>query len=185
MKHTSDSFFESIIVPSRMVFFMWLLFFLETKFKIDLGFLGVYPRTLYGLAGIAGMPLVHASVFHIASNTIPILILGSALYFFYPKIANKVFIQCYFFTSALVWIFAKPANHIGASGVVYGLAAFLILYGWFKKDMKSTFISAAVLIIYGGIFLKMIPANPWVSWEAHLLGAVVGAVNAFILSRNR
>ena len=179
------SFQESIIVPSRMVFIMWLLFFIEFKFHYNLGFLGIYPRTINGLLGIVGMPLLHGSVMHISSNTAPILILGTTLYYFYPRIANKVFVQCYFFTNILVWIFARPAIHIGASGLIFGLATFLILYGLFKKDFRSVIISALVIAIYGGMFFQLIPVNPIVSWESHVMGAVVGGANAYLLSSTK
>ena len=178
------SFQESIIVPSRMVFVMWLLFFIEFKFHYDLSFLGIYPRTVSGMLGVIGMPLLHGSVMHITSNTAPILILGTTLYFFYPRIANRVFLQCYFFTNILVWIFARPAIHIGASGLIFGLASFLILFGFFKKDFRSVVISVLAIVVYGSMFSQLIPANPVVSWESHILGAVVGGVNAYLLSRN-
>lgn len=175
---------ESIINPSRMVFIMWLIFFIETKFHFSFDFLALEPRTLHGLLGLVGMPLLHGSVAHISSNTVPIVILGTMLFLFYPRLAMRVFFQCYFFTNALVWIFARPALHIGASGFIFGLAAFLIAYGFFKKDFKSVIISGIVIVIYGSMFFKIIPSNPIVSWEAHLLGAVVGASNAYLFGRN-
>lgn len=175
---------DSIIVPSRMVFIMWLVFFIEFKFHYDLGFLGVFPRSLLGLIGIGGMPLLHGSVSHISSNTGPILILGTALYYFYPRIAGRVFTQCYVVTGVLVWVFGRSAIHIGASGLIFGLASFLMLYGVFKKDIKSILISAITVMIYGSLIFQLIPANPMVSWESHLLGAVVGGANAYLISRN-
>ena len=180
----APSFQESIIVPSRMVFIMWLVFFIEVKFHFDFGIFGVEPRTIQGLIGIVSMPLLHGSVTHITSNTIPILLLGTMLFFFYPTIANRVFLQCYFFTNVLVWIFARPAIHIGASGLLFGLATFLISYGFFKKDFKSVIISGIVIVIYGSMFFQIIPANPIVSWESHVLGAVVGASSAYLIARN-
>ena len=167
-----------------MVFIMWLVFFIEVKFHFDFGFLGVEPRTVQGLIGIFGMPLVHGSVTHITSNTLPLLILGTMLFYFYPTIAKWVFLQCYFFTNALVWIFGRPAIHIGASGLFFGLAAFLIFFGFFKKDFKSVVISGIVIVIYGSMFLQIIPVNPVISWESHLLGAVVGASSAYLFARN-
>jgi len=177
------SFQESIIVPSRMVFIMWLVFFIEFKFHYNLDFLGIFPRTINGLLGIVGMPVLHGSIAHISSNTFPVLILGTMLYYFYPGIAKRVFLQCYIFTNILVWIFARPAIHIGASGLIFGLAAFLIAYGFFKKDFKSVIISGIVIAIYGSLFLQIIPPNPIVSWESHILGAVVGGTNAYLLTR--
>ena len=159
-------------------------FFLQYRFFIDLSGFGLYPRTVHGLIGILSMPLLHGSVVHIVSNTLPVLVLGTMVYFFYPRIGNRVFYQCYFFTNMLVWIFARPANHIGASGLIYGLAAFLVLFGLFRRDFRSVLISLVVIVTYGSLFNQMIPSNPWVSWESHLMGAVVGATNAYLLRKS-
>jgi len=179
-----SSFQKSIIVPSRMVFIMWLVFFIEVKFNFDFGILGVEPRTVHGLIGIISMPFLHGSVTHITSNTLPILLLGTMLFFFYPTIASRVFLQCFFFTNALVWVFARPAIHIGASGLLFALAAFLISFGFFEKDFKSVIISGIVIVIYGSMFFQIIPTSPIVSWESHVLGAVVGVSSAFLIAKN-
>ena len=115
---------------------------------------------------------------HIVSNTFPLLILGSILFFYYKRIAGKVFLGAYFFTNILVWLLARPAYHIGASGLVYGLAAFLVAFGIFRRDAMSIIISLVVVILYGSIFFGVLPTNSHVSWESHLFGAIVGVLLA-------
>lgn len=165
---------RSIIIPFRMVFIMWAVFLIEYFYHINLSYFGVIPRTPMGLIGVIAMPLLHGSVAHIISNTFPLLFLGTTLFFFYDKIASKVFFFCYVLTGLLVWIFARPSIHIGASGLVYGIASFLIFFGVFRKDVKSALISVVVIFLYGGLVYGVLPILPGVSWESHLLGGIVG-----------
>lgn len=179
-----ESISSSMLVPSRLVFLMWGIFFLDQLYPVDLAMFGILPRTIYGLLGIFTAPLLHGSVAHLVSNTMPVLILGTVLYMFYRRIANRVFLQCYFFTGILVWLFARTSIHIGASGLIYGLASFLIFFGLFQRDFKSLLISIIIMVVYGGIFYGVLPTQSYVSWESHLMGAIVGFFNA-INVRNR
>jgi membrane associated rhomboid family serine protease len=179
----SRSVFDSSTVPFRLVFIMWLAFSIQYFYHIDLGFLGIKPRNLWGLIGIFTAPMIHGSYLHILSNTFPLLFLGTLLFFFYERIGGIVFFRCYVITNLLVWIFSpRVSYHIGASGLVYGLASFLIFFGLLRQDFMSLLISIAVVIAYGGIFYGVLPTNPTVSWESHLAGALVGAVTAFNLA---
>ncbi len=157
---------------------MWAVLLFEYTYRIDFAYFGIWPRSIRGLIGIVTSPLLHGSLQHLASNTIPLLFLGTMLYMFYDRIATRVFLQCYFLTGVLVWIFARPAFHIGASGLIYGLASFLIFFGIFRKDFKSLLISLLIMFIYGGLFYGVLPSTTGVSWESHLLGGVVGFFNA-------
>ena len=176
---------SGIVPPLRLCFFMWLAFTIEFYLGYDLGKFGIYPRDIKGLIGVFAAPLLHGSFNHLMSNTIPLLALGATLYFFYPKLASRVFLYAYFFTNLLVWVFGRSYIHIGASGLVYGLASFLFFFGIFKRNFKSVVISLAVLLVYGGMAYGIVPYNSRVSWESHLMGAVVGFVSAFLFSRNR
>ncbi len=177
------TFFNSSAVPFRLVFIMWLAFSIQFFYQIDLGVFGILPRTWVGLIGIFTAPMVHGSYMHLLSNTFPLLFLGTALFFFYDRIAGVVFFWCYFITNLLVWLFSpRVSYHIGASGLIYGLASFLIFFGLIRQDFWSLLISIVVIIGYGGIFYGVIPTDPHVSWESHLAGAVVGGVTAFQLS---
>jgi len=151
--------------------------------SFDLGSLGILPRTISGLIGIILAPLIHGNVSHLISNTFPLLFLAGTVYYFYTKIAYRVFFEGYFFTNTLVWIFGRPFYHIGASGLVYSLASFLIFYGLFKRDALSIVISAIVILAYGSLIYGIFPQNYSVSWESHLMGAIVGFGSAYRLSR--
>lgn len=164
---------------------MWLVFSIEFYTGLDLGWLGIQPRTLSGLVGIITAPMIHGNLVHLISNTVPLLFLGSLLFFFYERIGGIVFFRCYFFTNILVWLLSpRVSYHIGASGLIYGISSFLIFFGFIRKDFWSLIISVVVLVMYGGIFYGVLPLDPRLSWESHLAGAVVGATTAFDL-RNR
>jgi membrane associated rhomboid family serine protease len=175
-QNKNQSFF---VAPIRFVFFMWLVYTLEMYLHLDFGVLGIKPRTLEGLIGILAAPLIHGNLNHLISNTLPVLALNFALYFFYPRIADQVFLQCYFFTNFFVWLLGRPFYHIGASGLVYGLAFFLIALGLFRRDIKSIIISVSVIGIYGGLIYGLTWINDQISWESHLMGAVVGIGSAY------
>ena len=174
---------SSLVFPLRFVFLIWLFFTIEKTLGTDFGFLGINPLHLSGLIGIFTAPLVHGSVDHLISNSLPLLILGGILFYFYPNIATRVFLQCYFFTNILVWFFGRPFYHIGASGVVYGMAFFLISFGFFRGNMRSLVISALVIVFYGGIVYSVFPLDVRVSYESHLFGAITGLVTAFMLRK--
>lgn len=176
---------SSLIVPLRLVFVIFAVFSIESYFHFDFGFLGIYPRSLSGLIGILTAPLIHGSPSHILSNTLPLLILGGILYYFYPEISNIVLLQCYFFTNILVWIFGRPFYHIGASGLVFGLAFFLIFFGFFRRNIRSIVISIGVIILYGGLVYEAFAMDERISFESHLFGSITGFVAAFTLRNFR
>lgn len=174
------SIIGSSIVPFRLVFIIWLVFFLTKVNPIGIFVPGIVPRSLIGLLGIITGPLVHGSYIHLLSNTIPILFLGAMLFFYYPRIARWVFLRAYFITNLLVWLFARGgSSHIGASGVVYALAFFLFFFGIFRRDTLSLIISVVVLLFYGTMVYGLLPSDPNVSYESHLFGAMVGTWSAY------
>jgi membrane associated rhomboid family serine protease len=185
MANQERSYLGSSVVPFRLVFIMWLVFTFEVYTSYDLSFLGIMPRTLWGVIGIFTAPMIHGNLMHLVSNTVPLLFLGGTLFFFYNRIGVTVFFRCYFITNILVWLFARPSMHIGASGLIYALSAFLIFFGLLRRDMMSFFISIVVILLYGGIFYGILPTDPWISWESHLAGTLTGAGTAIALRNTR
>jgi membrane associated rhomboid family serine protease len=182
----SRSIIGSAVVPFRLVFLMWAVFFVDQLMPyIALNSFGIIPRRVFGLIGVFTGPMLHGSLAHLISNTVPLLFLGAVLFYFYYNIAQAVFLRAYFWTNFLVWLFAREANHIGASGLVYGLAFFLIFFGIFRRDFLSIFISIIVMLLYGGVFYGILPSDPRVSWESHLGGALVGVSTAVTYSRHK
>lgn len=176
---------NSILIPIRIALIIWCVHFVQFFLSFDLGFLGVYPRTISGLLGIFFSPLIHGSQSHIISNTVPLIILSAALFYFYRRVAMLVFLNCYLTTGILVWLFGRPFYHIGASGLIYGIAFFLMLFGLFRKDVKSILVSIVVVGVYGSLIYGLMPDNPQTSWESHVFGAAIGASLAFYLRKSK
>ncbi len=173
-------FYHSLVFPGFFLFLIWFMKFVEFGFETDLGFLGIYPHKIKGLIGIITSPLVHADINHLFDNSIPVFILSLAIFYFYREVAYKVFFLIYFATGILVWIFAREAYHIGASGLIYGFASFLFVSGVIRKNRNLLAISLLVVFLYGSLVWGLFPYDYKISWESHLMGAVTGVVVAII-----
>lgn len=170
---------KSIYSTLAFVSLIWGIKIVEFTFDYNFGEYGIFPRTLSGSLGIVTAPLIHGDVYHLISNTIPILILGVGLFYFYDKIATHVILLIYIMTGFWVWVAARDAYHIGASGLVYGMLTFLLFSGFFRRDSGTLAISFIVLFLYGGTFVAgVIPEDTDVSWESHLTGAIAGVLCA-------
>ncbi len=165
----------SIHLTLAFVLLIWLVKIVEFTFDLDLSEYGILPRTLNGSIGIITGPLIHGDIFHLLSNTFPVLILGMGILYFYHRIAPAVLIMIYLMTGFWVWIAARDAYHIGASGLVYGMLTFLLLSGFIRRDRNTLALSFVILLLYGGSFVAgMVPEKSHISWESHLMGAIAG-----------
>lgn len=170
-------FLLSIIIPGIFVFLMWLVMIIEVLFEIDLSGLGIYPLTLKGLPGIIFSPFIHGDFNHLLNNSLPFFLLSVGLFYFYSEIALEIFSWTYLLTGILVWLGGREAWHIGASGLVYGLASFLFFSGIIRKYYRLVALSLLVVFLYGQMVWGIFP-NVYknVSWESHMLGFVSGIV---------
>ena len=171
----------STIIPTILVAIMWVVKIIEVLFHLDFSFLGVKPVSPEGIPGIFLFHFIHGDWEHLFANTIPILVLGSALYYFYRPIANRILLILILSVGLLTWCGARGGVHIGASGLVYGLTFFLMLSGFIRKAKKLIIISLVVVFLYGslvwGLYPKYAIENN-ISWEGHLSGFVMGIVLA-------
>ena len=186
-KAEKRKFLGSLIVPLLIVAVMWVVKIIEVSLGTDLGRYGLAPHTLRGLLGIFTLPFLHGSWEHLLSNTVPILVLGTALYYCYPTLANRVMLITYLASGLFTWCIGNPDTvHIGASALVYGLNLFLIVSGFIRGNRLLIVISLIMVFLYGGFVWGMIPELARlqnISWEGHLSGAVVGVVLAFFLRK--
>lgn len=159
---------------------MWIIYLITYLFNIYPYKLGILPRNFDGLIGIITAPLIHGGFSHIISNTVPLILMGLGIFYFYPKAAYRVFVIIYLGTGILVWLFAREVYHIGASGIIYGFVAFLFFSGVFRKDNRSIALALVVIFLYGGLIWGVLPTRQAISWESHFFGAVVGTISAFI-----
>lgn len=178
MKEEKKRFLYSLVFPVLFLIVIWMVKISEILLDIDFAFLGIYPLKAKGLIGIITAPLIHSDIEHLIANSIPILILGTGLFYFYNKIAYKVFFLSYFIANIWIWFGARQAYHIGASGLVYSFAAFLFFSGIIRKNVKLVAISLLVVFLYGSMIWGVLPIQPHISWESHLLGAIAGMMLA-------
>ncbi len=180
-------FFELLSVVKYPILFLivcWVLFFCDSLFHLELYQLGVSPRTIIGLKGILFSPFIHGDLSHIANNSLPILVLGSLLFYFYKPIAWPVFLWIYFTSGIWLWVGGRnndviPHFHFGASTLIYAFSTFLFFSGIFRKHKQLMVVSAMVVFLYGSITWGMFPLDKTMSWEGHLFGALSGVLIAY------
>jgi len=173
-------FYLSLVFPLFFLSICWLIKISEYVFEINLSTLGVYPLKLKGVPGIFLSPLIHGDFNHLIANSIPLLTLSIGLFYFYHKISYKIFFLIYIITGIWVWFGAREAYHIGASGVVYGLASFIFVSGVIRNSVQLMSIALIVVFLYGSMVWGILPIEEGVSWESHLLGSVSGLILAII-----
>jgi len=136
--------------------------------------LGIYPREIHGLKGIFSSVFIHGSWKHLFNNSIPLLVLGTALFYFYRSLAVKITLYSILYSGLLLWLGGRPSFHIGASGLVYALASFLFFSGFIRKHNQLMALSMCVVFLYGGLVWGIFPTQERISWEGHLFGAING-----------
>lgn len=182
MQHTIQQEIKGVVI---FIATIWGVFLLECVVPFDLLSFGVTPRTLHGLVGIPAMPFLHANLQHIASNTLPLFVLLILLAGSKAR-SWEVVTEIVLLGGILLWLCGRTATHVGASGLIFGLIAFLIVSGWLERRFVPLVISLVVTFVYGGILLwGVIPRiGTHISWDGHLLGAVAGGVIAYLMTKN-
>ena len=180
-------FFGSLAIPALLVTLMWVVKVAEMAFSIDLSLWGLMPRNTHGLIGVLTMPFLHGNWEHLLANTPAVLVLGTALYYCYPTLANPVMLISWIASGLLTWCIGAPGStHVGASALIYRLNLFLIVSGFIRRNRMLIVISLIMVFLYGSFIWGMIPAFAKlqnISWEGHLSGAIVGVLLAFILRK--
>ncbi|MFO8021867.1 MAG: rhomboid family intramembrane serine protease [Perlabentimonas sp.] len=185
MKNVDSKIFKhSLILPSVFILILWLIAISEYVLNANFHFLGINPRTISGLIGIVLSPFIHGDFNHLLSNSVPLLVMGTGIIYFYRSLSYKVFLIIWLVSGACVWLAGRPSYHIGASGIVYGLAAFLFFSGVIRRDTRLAAISLVVVFLYGSMIWGVFPFWPSVSWEGHLFGGISGAICAVAFKDN-
>ncbi len=142
---------------------------------------GIRPREWIGLPGILAAPLLHADFNHLLANTLPLIVLGTMMFHLYPYAAFRVLPAIYLGPGILVWLLARGGDHLGASGLIYGLVGYIFVAGLIRHDRRAVAGSMIVAFMYGSLIWGVLPVNPRYSWETHLAAAVIGVVMAVLL----
>lgn len=164
----------------------WLVELLDLfVFRHRLDLFGILPRNLIGLRGILFAPFLHGGLPHLIANTIPFLTLGwfvmlqeTSDFFIVTAIAMLV-------GGLGTWLFGSAGLHIGASGVIFGYLGFLLLRGYFQRNLPSILLSVVVFFLYGGLVWGVLPSQPRISWEGHLFGFLGGVLAARMIAKEK
>jgi membrane associated rhomboid family serine protease len=160
---------------------IWAVFLADQLLPLER--LGLVPRTLHGIPGIAVSPFLHTGLSHLLSNTVPLLVLLLLLAGSRSDSAAVV-ASIILFGGGLLWLFGRHARHIGASSLVFGLIAFLLVSGVLERRWPALLAALLVGMLYGTtLFTGILPFQPGVSWDGHLFGAVAGVVTAWWLAK--
>ncbi|AIE75684.1 MULTISPECIES: rhomboid family intramembrane serine protease [unclassified Synechocystis] len=175
----------SIIVSFLAIF--WLLEILDAfVFQGSLDQFGIYPRSLEGLRGILFAPFLHADFGHLIANSVPFVVLAWLVML--QEVSDFWIVTI--ITMAVgglgVWLIAPPNTvTVGASILIFGYLGFLLLRGWFQKNLASIVLSIVVLVLYGSALWGLLPGRPGVSWQGHLFGFIGGAIAAWLIAREK
>jgi membrane associated rhomboid family serine protease len=179
MANMTQKLWSSLRFPFAMLAILWGVHLINWLLQGQLNVFGVLPRDVVGLRGVLFSPLLHSSWTHLASNSVPFFVLLCIMTFFYKRIAVRSFIMIYVFSGLAVWFFGRHVLHVGASGVVYGLVAFIFWSGIFRRSLRAIVLGLVVTILYSGMIPGILPNQDGISWESHLLGALVGIFTAY------
>jgi len=167
---------------SIFVISIWIVYFLSLI--LPLRDFGLIPRTMMGLVGIITSPFLHGSFLHLLGNTISFITFAIFLSLLE---AEKMFAKMFFivlFGGILTWLFGRSANHIGASGLIFGLWGYMLLSGWFSRQIKYMFVSFVLIGMYSGMVFGLLPLRSGVSFESHIFGFIAGIIVAWDYHKN-
>jgi membrane associated rhomboid family serine protease len=178
-----ENFRLAIRIALGFVALLWVIELLSLGLDVGPEDFGVRPRQLVGLIGILFAPLVHGDIAHLFANSLPLIVLGTAMLYLYPQSSLRVLPAVYFGAGVAVWLFARGSSHIGASGLVYGLASYIFVAGLIRHDRRAIAAALLVSFMYGALVWGVLPIKRGVSWETHLAAAIIGVALAIALRR--
>jgi membrane associated rhomboid family serine protease len=169
-----------------MVLLMWALEVVDTALDNRLDRYGIEPRDVDGLDGVVAAPFLHVGFGHLLANTVPFVAMGLVIALGGPWRLVGVTAIAAVVSGLGTWLIA-PADtiHLGASGVVFGYATYLIARGWFNRRPMEIAIGAVVALLWGGALLAGLEPQQGISWQGHLFGAIGGVLAASMLSERR
>ena len=170
---------NSLKLPAIFVAILLIIQVFSSAFGLGLGVYGIYPRDLIGFRGVFLAPLLHSGWPHLISNIPPLFTLSTVTLYFFPRIGKKAIAMMYLLPGIAVWLFGRSVFHIGASGVVYALVAFVFWNSIFRRTAKSIALGLIVLFYYGSLILGIVPGQEGISYESHLFGGLVGIFVAY------
>lgn len=158
-----------------MVGSLFMVEVVEVLLRLPLDQYGILPRTQTGLVGIICSPFLHANWSHLLANSIPLFVLLILLLNNPQYRPFRTLVMIWACSGFGTWLIGRGGTvHIGASSIVFGLAAFLIVSGFYLRSWRAVIVGMLVFFFFGGIFYGVLPQAGPISWEGHLCGTAVG-----------
>jgi membrane associated rhomboid family serine protease len=165
---------------------MWVSEIVDTMLNNQLDQYGIIPRELRGLPGIVLAPFLHLGFGHLIANTIPLAMLGALIAFGGARRLFSVTVIVVLIGGFGTWLLSPPNSvTIGASGLVFGYAGYLVSRALFTRRIGQFVIGVAVVLIWGGALLSGLVPQEGISWQGHLCGGIAGVIAAAMLGRDR
>jgi len=178
---------KGLLVVGTFVLLLYLIELINTVLLHSLNrTFGLRPRSLDGFLDILTFPLLHANLAHLLSNTLPLIIFGFLVFLSGVRVFVTALASSWLGSGVVVWLIGGFNVTVGASGLVFGLFAFLLVRGFFNRNWWQILLSAVLFMAYGGILFGVLPTvASFVSWQAHLGGALGGVAAALLLGTRR
>lgn len=172
-------FKTGVYLASIIVGIVIMLFIIQQFFSSNFC-PGIQPGELQGIWGILLYPFFHGSPTHLLSNAPPLFFLIMGMYYYFPKKVLSAILSIWLLSGLVIWFFGRPGCHLGASGIIYGLAFFLGAIGFIKRQRNLGAFALIIVFLYGGMVWGVLPQQPGISWEGHAGGAVTGLLLAIL-----
>lgn len=179
------NFIGVITPPIYLCLGILIVYYFQHTGLIQAHWLGIYPRNIAYLHGIITTPFVHGDRNHLIGNLTVLFPLLLLLFYTHKRFSYQVLLFLWLITGFLIWVFARPSFHIGASGIVYAVQTYILVSGMVKKRPWLMAIGAVSIMLFGGGFVfGLLPVQEHVSWESHGIGALTG-IGIALLFRNK
>lgn len=179
-RRAQANFWLALEISVGFLALLWAIWLMDTVFDLHLARFGLRPGDISGLVGVITAPLLHGGAGHLFNNSIPLLVAMTAILYLYPNASLRVIPMVWLGSGVAGWIIGRPSVHIGASGLLYGLLAFVFVSGVLRRDMRSVSVSLLVWFLYGTLIWGILPIRPNMSWELHLAGGLCGVLLAWL-----
>ena len=169
--------FQPVLI---LVALIWAVEFVNLLLGHRLVSWGILPRSFSGLVGIPLAPILHSGFWHAVSNTVPLFILGALMLAGGTRMYWETTVKVTLLSGALVWIFAREAYHVGASGLVFSYFGVILARAFIERSIVTITIAIVTVMAYGGLLWGILPLRSHVSFESHLFGLIAGFVVIWI-----
>ena len=176
----------ALLILFGLVALMWIVEVVDVALDHRLDRYGIEPRDVEGLDGVVAAPFLHVGFGHLLANTVPFVTMGVVIALEGSRRLVLVTVIVGLISGFGTWLVASPGTvHVGASGIVFGYATYLIARGVFNRSPTQLAVGAAVVLVWGVALVGGLEPQRGISWQGHLFGAIGGVVAARAVARER